>query len=148
MAIISNVRNDGNSAVTTGPKKVNSLNVAPYTIIAVASPNGRVLTAVDIANYDWFNAAQTSAATDQIILSEAVDSKGNPQLPIGTIIDFYCVSSCKVLGQGTNTINGGTNVQGITMAAGSSYEFLKTTATTWVCSAQSAAGAYSAPIAA
>lgn len=138
MAIISNVRNDGNPAVTTGPRKVNSYNVSPANFVATASP-GTVITNKDIANFDYFNVVQTSAGTDLIVLSTL--------FPVGTEIWFYCVSACKVIPTSgdSNTINAGTNGQGITMAAGSLYSFNKTSATTWVCGATSAAGAFTAP---
>ena len=147
MAIISNVRNDGNPAVTTGPKKVNSLNVYPLNFVATASP-GTPLTGNFTANYDFFNVAQTSAATDLIVFSEVLAPNGQSVLPVGTVLYLYCVSACKVIGAGTNTFNGGTTVQGITMAAGSLYEYVKTTATAWIVGAYSAAGAFTAPVAA
>lgn len=138
MAVVSNVRNDGNPAVKTGPKKVNSFNVAPYNIVATPSP-GTLITKVDVANYEFFNAVQTSASTDLIQLQSTIG--------IGDLVVFYCVSACKVgtvSGSGV-TVNGGTDAQVITLAVGSMYEFRKTSATTWVCQATDASGAKTSP---
>lgn len=141
MAQISNVRNDGKGYVTTGPKKANSYNVSPVNLVAVPSP-GTSLTIKDNANFDFFNAAQTSAGTDLIILDSAHE--------VGTEVLLFCVSACKVGSTASSGIgiNGGTDAQVITMAANSTYRFLKVSATNWICNAFSSAGAVTAPVAA
>jgi hypothetical protein len=139
MAIISNVRNDGKSYITTGPKNANSYNVSPVNFVATASP-GTKITVKDSGNYEYFNAAQTSAGTDLIVLDTA--------LPVGTEIWFYCISACKVIPTSgdSNTINGGTNGQGISLVATNLYSFNKTSPTTWICGQTVPAGTFSAPV--
>ena len=138
MAQISNVRNDGFGYVTTGPKQANSYNVSPVNLVATASP-GTILHKKDLANFDFFNAVQTSASTDQIQL--------NTSISVGAEVWIYCVSACKVgtiSGSGI-TINGGTDAQLVTLAVGSIYRFLKTSATTFICNAFDASAAMTAP---
>lgn len=138
MPIINNVRNNGKGYVTTGEKKANSYTVSPVNFVATASP-GTSLTIKDVANFDFFNVVQTSASTDLVILDSALE--------VGTEIELYCVSAVKVGSTASSGIgiNGGTDAQVVTLAAGSLYTFVKTTATNIVCTAKSAAGAASAP---
>lgn len=137
MARISNVRNDGKGWVTTGNKQVNSYNVSPANFVATAA--GTVIGVKFVDNFDYFQAVQTSASTDLIILDTA--------LPVGTEVQFYCVSACKVIPTSgdSNTINGGLNSQGINMTANNLYQFNKTSPTTWICGQTVPAGTFSAP---
>lgn len=147
MAQISNVRNDGNGAVTTGPKQVNSYNVAPYTVVATPSGNanqsvpaskgGSVITKTELANFEFFNVNQTSAATDLIVVA--------PNLPQGTEFQLYATAACKVIISGTDTINGGTAGQGVTMAATNIYMLNKTSTSAWIVQQQVPAGTTTFP---
>jgi hypothetical protein len=141
MAIISNVRNDGKGFVKVGPKKANSYNVSPVNFVATASP-GTALTIVDVANYDFFNAAQTSAGTDLIILDSGLE--------VGTELYLFCVSACKVGCTASSGIgiNGGTDSQVITLVANSTYRLFKVNSTNFICEALTLAGVRSVPSAA
>ncbi|HEY0751935.1 MAG TPA: hypothetical protein VGD26_12315 [Chitinophagaceae bacterium] len=129
--------NGGKPSIDAGSlKRVNSFNVYPSTIVATAS-TGTTMSRNLIDNYEWFNVAQTSAATDFITL---------PDCPVGTVIKMYAVSACKVQGQGSDTINGVAPTTDITLAADSVSTLTKTSATAWVLLQQSSAGAVTAPI--
>lgn len=140
MAKISNVRNDGKGHITTGPKNANSYNVKPVNVVATSS--GATLAQSDLDNFDFFNVAQTSAGTDKIFLASGID--------IGAEFRLYCVSACKVFPVASSGIglNGGTDAQAVTLAAGSVYVFLKTIATNIVVQAIDASGVVTSPVAA
>lgn len=132
-----NVRTGGQPSITLGIKSAGSWNVAPSNLVATSA--GTQMTISDIDNYEFFNAAQTSAATDLILLPTAA--------PVGTVINFFCVSACKVkavAGTGIGT-NGGTDAQGITLVANGLARFQRVSASNWIVTAFTSAGAVSAP---
>lgn len=136
-----NVRNGGVPSIQLGIFSANSLNLAPTTYVAIAT-TGLQLTQSDTDRYDMFNVAQTSAATDLIILPTSA--------PQGTRLVFYSISAVKIkaaAGSGIGT-NGGTDAQGITTVAGDTHEFFKASATNWIVSKTVAAGTITAPVAA
>jgi hypothetical protein len=135
--------NGGNPGLKTGPYQVNSYDVRPTNVVAVAT-TGYTLNQEDLDNYNFFNAAQTSASTDLIILPSST-----ALCPVGTELWFFCVSACKVKAPASSGVgtNGGTDAQGITLAANSTYRFLRVSATNWICNAFSNAGAVTAPTA-
>jgi len=142
MSKFYNVRNGGDSSVPYGFLFAGaSMNLAPATYVALPT-TGLQLTLSDINKFDLFNVAQTSAATDLIILPT--------NAPVGTVISFVSISAVKIkaaTGSGIGT-NGGTDAQGITTVAGDLHEFTRTTATNWVVSKKVAAGTITAPTAA
>jgi hypothetical protein len=128
--------NGGKPTIDAGSlKRVNSFNVFPSTVVATAT-TGTNLSRALIDNYEWFNVAQTSAGTDFITL---------PDCPIGTVINLYAVSACKVQGQGSDTINNVAPTTDITLAASSVSLLRKTTATAWILTQHSNAGVASSP---
>jgi len=153
MAKVFNVRNSGNSAVILGLRNVNSYNVFPTNVVALPTPFASLSNNI-WQNYDWLNAVQTSAATDAIFLPTPVGPNSFGELPaayVGAEYRVYAVSAMKVLPpvDAVSTINGGTNVQGISLAAGT-YGIFTATKTVgvglvWVCQAVSAAGAVTSP---
>jgi hypothetical protein len=107
--------------------KTKSGNIYPSTIVAVASP-GTPLPIQYLSDYDWFNVAQTGAATNQIILPSAA--------PIGTVIKLFAVSAVAVKGGIATSgigINAGADTTAIALAAGSVGEFQRVSATNWTC---------------
>lgn len=151
-----NVRNGGNGKVRLGMMNVNSYNVAPLTYVALPSPFLTISNDIWL-NYDWINAQQTSAATDAIFLPTPVGPNSFGQKPaayVGAEYRVYAINSMKVLPpvDAASTINGGTNVQGITLAAGALGVFVATklagVGLTWICNMYSTAGAVTAPAAA
>jgi hypothetical protein len=138
MSKIVNSRNNGNPAIRFGEVLVNSKNVSPTTVVAVAT-TGTVIRQSDADAFDFFNVAQTSAGTDLIRLAS--------NLPVGTTLEFFVVSAVTVRceassGQG---INGGTDAQGVALTANTSAILRKVSATRWICTAFSTAGAVSNP---
>lgn len=138
MSRIVNTRNNGNSAVRTGEVLVNSKNVDPQTIVATPTA-GTILSVAKNDSFDFFNVAQTSAGTDRIRLASG--------LPVGTTIEMFVVSAVAVgceasSGQG---VNGGTDAQFVSLTANTSAIFRKVSATRWICTAFSTAGAVTSP---
>jgi hypothetical protein len=130
--------NGGKPNIDAGSlKRVNSFNVYPSTIVATAT-TGTDLERKHLDNYEWFNVAQTSAATDFITL---------PDAPVGAVVVLYAVSACKVQGQGSDTINGVAPTTDITLAAGSVSYLRKVSATAWILNQHSSAGVASSPVA-
>lgn len=141
MSTFYNVRNGGKSSVPYGFQKANSRNLKPTTVVALAT-TGQAITTADLDAFDMFNVAQTSAATDLIILPTDAAQ--------GTQIVFYSISAVKIkaaTGSGIGT-NGGTDAQGITTVAGDTHVFFKANATNWIVSKTVAAGTVSVPTAA
>ncbi len=142
MSKFYNTRNGGDQSVPYGYLFAGpSMNVAPATYVALAT-TGLQLTFSDINKFDLLNVAQTSAATDLIILPTLA--------PQGTVITFYSISAVKVkaaTGSGIGT-NGGTDAQGITTVAGDLHEFTKANATNWLVTKKVAAGTTTVPVAA
>jgi hypothetical protein len=141
MSKFYNVRNSGDPTVPYGLLYAGaSMNVALTTYVATVA--GLQLNPVDYNKYDLFNVAQTSAATDLILLPTAA--------PQGTVISFYSISAVKikaVTGSGIGT-NGGTDAQGITTVAGDLHEFTKANATNWLVTKKVSAGTTTIPVAA
>jgi hypothetical protein len=135
MAEIVNLYNGGKKTRKTGVVKINSRNVYPSTITATASP-GTNLGIDLIGSYEHFRVAQTSAGTDFITL---------PDAPIGTVIELFAISACKVQGQGSDTINGVAPSTDITLAANSLSILRKTGTATWILTQYSSAGVVSGP---
>jgi hypothetical protein len=135
MSQIINLFDGGRKSRKKGVVNVNSRNVYPTTIVATAT-TGTNLGLQLIDGYERFNVAQTSAATDFITL---------PDAPVGTLIEFYAVSACKVQGQGSDTINNVAPSTDITLAAASLSILRKTTTTAWILTQYSAAGVATGP---
>ena len=128
--------NGGKPNIDAGSlKRVNAFNVYPSTIVATAT-TGTNLPKTHLDNYEWFNVAQTSAATDFITLPDAA---------IGAVVVLYAVSACKVQGQASDTINNVAPTTDITLAAGSVSYLRRTTATAWILTQHSSAGVASSP---
>lgn len=136
MAKILNLFNSGKKSIKTGVVNVNSSNVYPSTVVATPT-TGTKLGLELIDAYERFNVAQTGAGTDFITL---------PNAPVGTKIELYALSACKVEGQGSDTINGVAPTTDITLAANSLSILRKTSATAWILTQYSSAGAVTAPI--
>ncbi len=139
MAREYNVRNGGVPTISLGLYNVNSLNFAPYTVVATAAP-GTVLTQGDIDRFELFTVAQTSAATDLVLLPVVA--------PIGTKVHFVATSVARIKA-GANgsglTINGAADTLSVPLVVGGLAEFTKISATNWMCQQFSAAGAVTAP---
>lgn len=136
MAKIVNTRNNGNPAIRYGEVVVNSKNVYPQTLVAVASPGATTLQLPLFDGYDWFNGVQTSAATDLLVLPA--------NAPIGTQFTIHATSSFGVIRGGSDTINGVSTI--VTIAAAGTATITKCTATTWKLMHQAANGTISAPV--
>lgn len=147
MAKIYNVRNGGDPSISLGMKQIGGYNVFPITVVATST--GTTIPLNAFQNYEWFNVAQTSAATDYIFLPTNV-SPTYPNLPIAGVgyeLMVYAVSAMKVkpiVGSG-QTINGGTNAQGISIPAGSYADFVQSSTNGWVCQLISATGVVTTP---
>jgi hypothetical protein len=139
MAFIYNLFNGGKKPkLKTGLVSVNSLNVYGSNIVATAAP-GTQLNAVLLDNYDMFRVAQTSAATDVIVL---------PNAPIGTKIFFFGVSACRIkagLNGSGRGINGGADTTSVAIAANAILEVTRASATNWIAVQTAAAGTVTAP---
>lgn len=140
MAREYNVRNGGIPSINIGLFNVNSLNLAPQTVIATAAP-GTQLSQGDTDKYELFNVAQTSAATDLVLLPVTA--------PIGTFIAFVATSIARVKA-GANasglTINNAADTLSVPLAVGSRVEFFKQSATNWTSQTISNAGAVTASV--
>lgn len=156
MSQIYNVRNGGNGRIRLGMFKVNSYNVAPTTYVALPTPFLTIPNDIWLNN-DWINATQTSAATDAIFLPTPVGTSAQPNqffpaAGVGSEYRVYAVTAMKVLPpvDAVSTINGGTNVQGISLSAGALGIFTATKVAgvglTWVCNMIVPAGTLSAPV--
>lgn len=124
MAKIVNLFNGGKKTIKTGIVRVNSRNVYPTNLVALAS-TGLSLGLGLPDSYDFFNVAQTSASTDLLIL---------PNSEIGTLLELYAVSSFTVKA-GANgsglTINGAADTASILVPTGSIITLTKITSTNW-----------------
>lgn len=133
-----NVRNGGVPTISLGLFNVNSLNIAPYTVVATAA--GTLLNQGDIDKFELFTVAQTSAATDLVLLPVVA--------PIGTKVHFVATSVARIKA-GANgsglTINGAADTLSVPLVVGGLAEFTKISATNWMCQQFSAAGAVTAP---
>jgi hypothetical protein len=136
MSKIINLFNSGKKSVKTGVVKVNSRNVYPTTIVATASGTSLGIELFD--GYEFFNVAQTSASTDFVRL---------PDAEVGTVIELFAVSACKVDASGSQTINGVANTTDITLPINTLSRLEKISATRWILTQFSTAGAVSSPIA-
>lgn len=140
MSVFYNTRNNGDPTIPYGIQRTNSRNVSPNTIVATPT-TGTLLPLSTLNTFDMFAVAQTSAATDLIIL---------PDAPIGTEIVFRSISAVKIKAAASSGIgtNGGTDAQGITTVAGDIHVFFRASATNWIVSKTVAAGTVSVPVAA
>lgn len=131
MATIETRYNNG-KGLKVGETKVNSFNVKPEQVTAVASP-GTLITLSDVKLYEWFAVAQDSAATDIVLLPDGAD--------VGTVIVINAVDVFVVtVEDATETIN--TVVDGdVTTVAGDVLTFTKVNDTSWVATKVSSAGA-------
>jgi hypothetical protein len=125
--------NGGKPSIDAGSlKRVNSYNVYPSTVVATAT-TGTAMNRNLIDNYEYFNVAQTSADTDFILL---------PDCPVGTVIQFYAISACKVkAGADASglTINGGADTALVVLEAATLYNLEKVTSANWIFSAGTSA---------
>jgi hypothetical protein len=118
----------------TGLVNVNSLNVAPNTVIATVA--GAVLPNYLLRDNDFFNVDQTGAATDLLDLPSAA--------AVGTIIHLYALQAIEVGAEGTDTIN---TVDGdFALVAGSLARCYKVADATWIVNTIAADGTLAAPI--
>jgi hypothetical protein len=125
--IINRTFNFGKPNVTTGQKKVPSLEVYPSTLTATST--GLAFEPSYLDNYTFFNIAQTSLSTDLIIL---------PSADIGTVIKFYAISAASIkAGADASglTINGGADTASYAIPAGGFVTAEKVTSTNWIVEA-------------
>lgn len=134
MALIVNLFNRGKRSIKTGLVSVNSRNVWPSTILATPSP-GTVISLAMLDSAERFNTAQTSAATDVIVVQAGA--------PVGTIVEMFASSAHRVQAASGETINGVTTT--ITVAANALIIMRKTSATAWVLTHYASNGALTAP---
>ena len=122
MTKIKNIFNDGSkSGAKVGMVSIAGGNVFAETI--VAAPTARLILVSDINQADFFNVAQTSAATDEVDLPDAAE--------VGTQITLYTVSAFELRTETeTYTINNVAST-GYTSTAGDKFVCTKTTATNW-----------------
>lgn len=138
MKIYKNGSNGGDSTLApAGFINVNSKNPDPITTVATAA--GVLIGLPDANPYDFFAVAQTSAGTDSVRLAS--------ELPVGTTLEFFAISAftIKTVTSSGIGINGGTDAQGVAIAANTSAILRKVSATRWICTAFSTAGAVTAP---
>ncbi len=81
--LINRDYNFGNSQTAYGPKKILSQEVSPTTI--TATPAGAEFSVSLLNDYNFFNTAQTGAATDSIVLPDAI--------PVGAQFFFQAASA-------------------------------------------------------
>lgn len=94
MKIYTNQAND-RAGIRQGEIAVNSWNVSPVTVTATAA--GRALTPLEIDQYDFFNAAQTSASTDSIVLPNSLPVGTEIRIQTASAISIQCPSGSSVL---------------------------------------------------
>lgn len=135
MSKIINLFNSGKKSVKTGVVNINARNVYPTTIVATPT-TGTTMGLELLDGYDAFTIAQTSAGTDFITL---------PNAPVGTNIELYAVSACKVQGANSDTINGVAPTTDISIAAGAIAVLRRNTETTWKLTHIASNGALTAP---
>lgn len=138
MAQIYNVRNGGQGQISLGLKSVGSLNLAPVGLVATAA--GFQMTKSNIDNFEIFSVAQTSAATDLILLPA--------NAPIGTLCVFVATSVARIkAGADASglTINAAADTTSVPLVVGARTEFFKQSATNWTCAHIVAAGTVTAP---
>jgi len=145
MAKIYNLRNNGDGSVLFGLRQVNSYNVFPTTVTATAA--GTTISYNSFNNYDWFNVAQTGAATDSVFLPVALgpSAPGIAAAPVGAEFHVFAISSfaIKIIPASGVLING---VAVVTCTAGSHGVLTRTGALTWTFGMYSSVGAFTAPV--
>jgi hypothetical protein len=94
MVIFTNETQD-RGTIRTGLVNVNSLNLSPTTITATSA--GRALTQAEWDGYDFFNATQTSASTDSIVIPNAMPVGTKLVFQAGAALSFNCPSGSSVL---------------------------------------------------
>lgn len=125
MAKIYNILSDvSDPNIASGVVNVNSGNVYPSTITAVAS-TGTAIPINYLSNYDHFRIAQTSASTDFVTIPDAA---------IGTEMVFYGISACsiKTVASSGIGINGQADTGSISVSAGELIRLTRVTSTNWV----------------
>lgn len=142
MAKIYTTRNNGKGSRKVGEIVVNSKNVSPNAITAVAT-TGAVIPKDEVENYEFFNVTSGGAA-------RRVYLPGG--LPVGTEIDFYVgangfrvvptVDSAELLNGGAGDTNH------VPIAANCRAICFKDTPTHWTVNQLVAAGTITAPTAA
>lgn len=123
MPVIYSNTNSGNPGVKPGIKNVNSRNIPPTNM--VATPEGKVVFAVELLNFDFFNIQNSGNSTDSLILGS--------DIPTGSSIVLYAINGFTVktpAGSG-HTINGVSEPTSEVLAAGEYATLLKTTSSSW-----------------
>jgi hypothetical protein len=138
MAIIHSLFDRGKK-LKTGEVKVNSKNVSPDAVTAVAT-TGADLPLSLINKYEFINI--TSGAAARIVRLPA-------GCPVGTELILYVgANGCEVAVVTGETVNGGTDqTDTVPLAANSRGIFFKDTATHWTCNQIASTGAITAPTA-
>ncbi len=135
MASIVNLFNGGKKSRKTGVVKVNSKNVYPTGLVATAG-TATTLSLDLLDSYEFFNATQTSAATDKLAIPSGAD--------VGTQIIIKATASFGVIKSGSDTINGVSTI--VTLAAGATAILLKVSSTAWILTHYATSGAVTAPV--
>lgn len=136
MAKIVNLFNGGKKSRKTGVVNVNSNNVYPVQLTATAG-TATTLSLDLLDAYEFFNCAQTSAATDKIAIPAGAD--------IGTEIVIKSVTtSFGVIKSGSETINGVATI--VTLAANATAVMKKVSSTAWILTHYATTGAVTAPV--
>ena len=139
MAVIYSDKNNGSGKRKLGDIKVNSLNVAPTAVTAVAT-TGAQLDEMVVENHDFINV--TSAAAANI-----VRLPGNA--PVGTKLAFYVgANGFRILPKASSgeLLNGGAaDDDYIPIAANCRAECVKDTPLHWTVHQIVAAGTLSSP---
>lgn len=133
---IKRTTNLGKPKVEYKELEVSGRNVSPTTILGIPAP-GTVFPVADLDNYDTFLVNQTSADTDEIQLPLGQ--------PVGTVLTLYPQGIVRITGIGTEGINGGAATTEIPTVAGSKVVLEKVSATNWIATQYTSAGAVSAP---
>jgi hypothetical protein len=134
MPKIVNTRNNGNPGIRTGEVMVNSGNVYPVSLVATAG-GATTITLSLLDGYDFFVGANSSAATDRVILPEGA--------PVGTEFKIHATNSFGVIKAGSDTINGVATI--CTITAVGTATLTKVSATKWLMVNQATNGALTAP---
>lgn len=135
MAKIVNLFNGGKRSRKTGVVNINSKNVYPTQLTATAA-TATTLSLDLLDAYEFFNCAQTSAATDKLAIPSGAD--------VGTQIIIKSVgTSFGVIRSGSDTINGVSTI--VTLAANATAVLLKVSSTAWILTHYATSGAITSP---
>lgn len=119
---------------------LSEMNISPSVITATSS--GVTFEVSLLENYDTFDVAQTSLATDKIIIPESV--------PVGTVMKFIAASALDLEAEtgGAAGFNGGSAGQDIPIAAGALLVVQKISAANMIATQYASSGAVTAPVSA